>query len=66
MHISEGVLSTPVIVSSSIILIPLIINSIRKIDYEDISKVALVSALFFVVSTNITIGTHWYNKLSIL
>ncbi len=51
MHISEGVLSTPVIVSSSIILIPLIINSIRKIDYEDISKVALVSALFFVVST---------------
>ncbi|MCV6608121.1 MAG: CbiM family transporter [Campylobacterales bacterium] len=51
MHISEGVLSTEVIGVSSLILAPLIVNSIRKLDYEDISKVALVSALFFVVST---------------
>lgn len=51
MHISEGVLSTSVIVGSSAILIPLIINSIKKLEYEDISKVALLSAVFFVVST---------------
>ena len=51
MHISEGVLSTPVIVVSTVALIPLIINSIRKLEHEDISKVALLSALFFVVST---------------
>ena len=51
MHISEGVLSTGVIVGSSAILAPLIINSIRRLQYDDISKVALLSALFFVVST---------------
>ncbi len=51
MHISEGVLSTEVIVVSTIILAPLIINSVRKLHHEDISKVALISALFFVIST---------------
>ena len=51
MHISEGVLSTSIIVSSAAILVPLIINSVRKLQYEDISKVALLSAAFFVVST---------------
>lgn len=51
MHISEGVLSTGVIAVSSIALTPLIINSVRKLHHEDISKVALISALFFVVST---------------
>jgi len=51
MHISEGVLSTGVIVVSSLTLAPLIINSVRKLHHEDISKVALLSALFFVIST---------------
>ena len=51
MHISEGVLSTPVIVVSSLTLAPFIINSVRKLNHEDISKVALLSALFFVIST---------------
>jgi len=51
MHISEGVLSAGVIATSSIVLAPLIINSIRKLHPDDISKVALLSALFFVVST---------------
>ncbi|BFU78939.1 cobalt transporter CbiM [Arcobacter sp. 15-2] len=51
MHISEGVLSAGVIATSSIILAPLILNSVRKLHADDISKVALLSALFFVVST---------------
>lgn len=51
MHISEGVISTPVIAVSALVLAPLIINSIRKLHHEEISKVALISALFFVVST---------------
>ena len=51
MHISEGVLSAGVIATSSIILAPLIINSIRKLHSDDVSKVALLSALFFVIST---------------
>ena len=51
MHISEGVLSPSVIIISSLILAPLVINSVRKLDYRDISKVALLSALFFVIST---------------
>ena len=51
MHISEGVLSGSVIAISSIALIPLVINSVRKLHPDDVSKVALLSALFFVVST---------------
>lgn len=51
MHISEGVLSVGVIVTSSIVLTPLIINSVRKLHSDDVSKVALLSALFFVIST---------------
>jgi len=51
MHISEGVLSAGVIATSSIVIAPLIINSIRKLHPDDVSKVALLSALFFVVST---------------
>jgi len=51
MHISEGVLSTGVIATSAVALTPLIINSVRKLHHDDISKVALLSALFFVVST---------------
>jgi len=51
MHISEGVLSAGVIATSTVVLAPLIINSIRKLHPDDVSKVALLSALFFVVST---------------
>jgi len=51
MHISEGVLSIGVITTSSLIVTPLIINSIRKLHSDDVSKVALLSALFFVIST---------------
>ena len=51
MHISEGVLSSNIIVTSSLILAPLVINSVRKLHPHDISKVALLSALFFVIST---------------
>jgi len=51
MHISEGVLSAGVIATSSIVIAPLIINSIRKLHSDDVSKVALLSALFFVIST---------------
>lgn len=51
MHISEGVLSAGVIATSSIVLAPLIINSVRKLHSDDVSKVALLSALFFVIST---------------
>lgn len=51
MHISEGVLSTPVITVSVLALAPLIINSVRKVHHEEISKIALMSAVFFVVST---------------
>lgn len=51
MHISEGVLSTTAIATSAVVLIPLIVNSIRNLKYEYVPKVALLSALFFVVST---------------
>jgi len=51
MHISEGVLSTSIIITSSLILVPFIIYSIKNLHHKEISKVALLSALFFVIST---------------
>jgi cobalt/nickel transport system permease protein len=57
MHISEGVLSTPVVVASYTIATTLVALGIKKANHNDISKIALVSALFFVASTiHIPIG----------
>jgi cobalt/nickel transport system permease protein len=50
MHISEGVLSTPILVSSSVISLSLIAYGLKKLKADEIPLVAVFSALFFVSS----------------
>jgi len=50
MHISEGVLSAPVLISGWGLTLAGIVAGIKKIKNEDIPKVAVLSASFFVAS----------------
>ena len=50
MHISEGVLSAPVLVVGTIAAASGVAIGLKKIKNEDIPKVALLSATFFVCS----------------
>jgi cobalt/nickel transport system permease protein len=50
MHISEGVLSTPVLMGGALITLTGAVIGIRSIDPEKIMSVALFSSVFFVAS----------------
>ncbi|RLB09342.1 MAG: cobalt transporter CbiM [Deltaproteobacteria bacterium] len=50
MHISEGVLSTPVLVGGGLICAGLTAIGLKNIKDEDIPKVAVLTATFFVAS----------------
>jgi len=50
MHISEGVLSAPVLVSGAILTAAATAIGLKKIDYDRIPQVAIFSAAFFVAS----------------
>jgi cobalt/nickel transport system permease protein len=50
MHISEGILSAPVLISGGVIAATGTIIGLRKIDYEHIMPTALLSSAFFVAS----------------
>lgn len=50
MHISEGVLSTPVLIGGGIICTGFTILGLKQIKEEDIPKVAILTATFFVAS----------------
>lgn len=50
MHISEGVLSGPVLAGGAIISAAGLALGLKKIDYESLPRVALLSAVFFVAS----------------
>ncbi|OQW94509.1 MAG: cobalamin biosynthesis protein CbiM [Beggiatoa sp. IS2] len=50
MHIAEGVLSVPVLVTGTLLSIGGIALGLKKLDYERIPQVALLSATFFVAS----------------
>lgn len=50
MHISEGVLNTQILVTTSLISASLLAYSVKKTKYEDISKTASLSAIFFLAS----------------
>ena len=50
MHISEGILSAPVLISGGIIAAAGTIIGLKKIDYAHIMPTALLSSVFFVAS----------------
>ncbi|MCP4683676.1 MAG: cobalt transporter CbiM [Desulfobacterales bacterium] len=57
MHISEGVLSPPILISGAALAILGTAVGLRKLDYEKIPKTAILSAAFFIASlVHIPIG----------
>ena len=50
MHISEGVLSAPVLVSGGVLAAAGTAIGLKKIDYDHIARVGILSATFFVAS----------------
>jgi len=50
MHISEGVLSAPVLVTGVIVTIGGVSLGLKKMDYEEIPEVAVLTSAFFVAS----------------
>jgi len=50
MHISEGILSGPVLISGAALAAAGTAIGLRKLDYEKIAKVGMLSAAFFVAS----------------
>jgi len=50
MHISEGILSTPVLISGAVLAVAGTAVGLKKLDYERIPHVAILSAAFFVAS----------------
>ena len=50
MHISEGVLSAPVLVSGAVLTVAGTAIGLKKLDYDRIPQVAVLSAAFFVAS----------------
>ncbi len=57
MHISEGVLSAPVLLSGSVLSVVGVAIGLRKIKYDHIAQVGLLSAAFFTASlVHIAVG----------
>ena len=50
MHLSDGVLSFPVVATTSIVAGGLLIYSIKNVKQEEIPKISLMTATFFVLS----------------
>ena len=50
MHISEGVLSAPVLVSGGALAAAGTAIGLKKIDYDHLARVGILSATFFVAS----------------
>jgi cobalt/nickel transport system permease protein len=50
MHISEGVLSAPVLISGGVLAFAGTAIGLKKIDYEHIAQVGVLSSAFFVAS----------------
>ncbi len=57
MHIADGVLSVPVIVTTSTLAVAGVGIGLAKVDHDDVPKVGVLSAAFFVASLiHINIG----------
>jgi len=50
MHLVDGIVSTPLVVSSAIIAAGAVAIGLKRVDPDDVPKIALLSAAFFVAS----------------
>ena len=50
MHISEGVLSAPVLLSGIVLTVAGTVVGLKKLDYDHIAKAGILSSAFFVAS----------------
>lgn len=50
MHISEGVLSAPVLIAGGVLAVAGTAAGLKKIDYDHIARVGILAAAFFVAS----------------
>ncbi len=50
MHISEGVLSAPVLVTGAVLSVAGVAIGLKKMDYEKLPEVGVLSSVFFVAS----------------
>jgi len=50
MHISEGVLSAPVLVTGAVLTATAVGYSLKKMEHKEVPKVAILSSVFFVAS----------------
>jgi cobalt/nickel transport system permease protein len=51
MHISEGILTGPILISSAVISVGGTAIGLKKLDYDRIAQAGILSAAFFVAST---------------
>ena len=50
MHISEGILSAPVLITGAALTAAVVGYSLKKMEYKEVPKVAILSSVFFVAS----------------
>lgn len=50
MHISEGVLSAPVLIAGGVLAVAGTVVGLKKIDYDGVARVGILAATFFVAS----------------
>jgi len=50
MHISEGILSAPVLVTGAGLTVIAVAYSLKKIEHKEVPKIAILSSVFFVAS----------------
>lgn len=50
MHISEGILSAPVLVTGAALTVTAVGHSLKKMEHKEVPKVAILSSVFFVAS----------------
>jgi cobalt/nickel transport system permease protein len=50
MHITDGALSTPVMITTNVIAAGVVAGTLRKIDYERVPRIGVLAAVFFMVS----------------
>jgi len=50
MHISEGILSVPVLVTGASLTVTAVGYSLKKMEHKEVPKVAILSSVFFVAS----------------